>query len=82
MLCRLKPQQAFVEAALGGVGWAMHPQALVQEHLKSGALVELKPGSSVNVRLYWQHARIASSLLRDLTQAVCLAAKAGLVQLE
>jgi LysR family transcriptional regulator, chromosome initiation inhibitor len=78
----LPSPQAFVAAALGGVGWAMHPQALVQEHLKSGALVELKPGSSLDVRLYWQHARMASSLLRDLTQAVRLAAKDGLVQLE
>ena len=56
--------------------------SLGTEHLKSGALVELKPGSSLDVRLYWQHARMASSLLRDLTRAVCLAAKDGLVQLE
>ena len=56
--------------------------SLGTEHLKSGALVELKPDSSLDVRLYWQHARMASSLLRDLTRAVCHAAKDGLVQLE
>ena len=59
-----------------------HPQALVQEHLDSGALIELKPGRPLDVPLYWQHARMASSLLRELTQAVSLAAKDGLVQLD
>lgn len=74
--------QAFVAAALGGMGWAMHPQALVQEHLSRGDLVELSPGSSLDVPLYWQHARMASSLLRDLTRAVVLAAKDALVQID
>lgn len=76
----LPSPQAFVAAALGGLGWAMHPEALVREHLDSGALLELEAGSSLDVPLYWQHARMASSLLRDLTQAVLHAAKAGLVQ--
>lgn len=78
----LPSPQAFIAAALGGLGWAMHPQALVREHLDSGALVELKPGRPLDIPLYWQHARIASTLLRELTQAVILAAKDGLVQLE
>ena len=75
----LPSPQAFVAAALGGLGWAMHPLALVEEHLKSGALAELKPGCPLDVPLYWQHARMASSLLRELTRAVCLAAQDGLV---
>jgi LysR family transcriptional regulator, chromosome initiation inhibitor len=78
----LPSPQAFVVAALGGLGWAMHPEALIREHLDSGALVELKPGRPLDVPLYWQHARMASSLLRELTQAVSLAAKDELVQLD
>jgi len=78
----LPSSQAFVAAALGGLGWPMHPQALVREHLDSGALVELKPGRPLDIPLFWQRARMASSLLRGLTQAVSLAAKNGLVQLE
>jgi LysR family transcriptional regulator (chromosome initiation inhibitor) len=78
----LPSPQAFVVAALGGLGWAMHPHSLVREHLDSGALVELKPGCPLDIPLYWQHARMASSLLRGLTQAVSIAAKNGLVQLE
>ena len=76
----LPSPQAFVVAALGGLGWAMQPETLVSEHLSSAALVELKPGSPLDVPLYWQHARMASSLLRDLTRAVVAAAKDGLVQ--
>ncbi len=78
----LPSPQAFVAAALGGLGWAMHPEALVREHLTSGALVELKPNSPLDVPLFWQHARMASTLLRDLTAAVLDAAKSGLVQPE
>lgn len=76
----LPSPQAFVAAALGGLGWGMHPEALVGEHLRSGALVALSPGSALEVPLYWQHARMASSLLRGLTQAVVAAAQAGLAQ--
>jgi len=77
---RLPSPQAFVTAALGGLGWAMHPEALVREHLDSGALVELQPNSPLYVPLFWQHARMASTLLRELTAAVSDAAKSGLVQ--
>jgi len=77
---RLPSPQAFVTAALGGLGWAMHPEALVREHLDSGALVELQPNSPLDVPLFWQHARMASTLLRELTAAVSDAAKSGLVQ--
>jgi LysR family transcriptional regulator, chromosome initiation inhibitor len=76
----LPSSQAFVAAALGDLGWAMHPEDLVREHLKCGALMELKPDSPLDIPLFWQHARMASSLLRDLTAAVLQSAKAGLVQ--
>lgn len=76
----LPSPQAFVAAALGGLGWAMHPEALVREHLDSGAMVELQPISPLDVPLFWQHARMASTLLRDLTAAVLDSAKCGLIQ--
>ncbi len=76
----LPSPQAFVAAAIGGMGWAMHPQTLVQDHLNSGALVLLKEDSPLDVPLFWQHARIASSLLKDLTTAVLAAADRSLLQ--
>lgn len=78
----LPSSQAFVAAALGGLGWAMHPHALVREHLNSGALVKLKEDSELHVPLYWQHARMASSLIQNLTRAVVAAADGALVKMD
>lgn len=76
----LPSPHAFVIAALGGIGWAMHPLALVEDHLDSGQLVELKSGSYWDVPLFWQQARIASALLNELSRTVVMAAKGRLVQ--
>jgi LysR family transcriptional regulator, chromosome initiation inhibitor len=65
---------AFVAAALAGMGWGLHPQALIVEHLRSGALVELAPDSPLDVPLYWQHARAASAFIDGLSDAVLRAA--------
>ena len=69
---------AFVTAALMGMGWGLHPQALVAPHLTNGTLVELVPGTPLDVPLHWQQARAASTWLDGLTRAV-LAAARGLV---
>jgi len=76
----LPSPQAFVAAALGGVGWGLHPLALVREHLASGQLVELLPKNPWDVPLFWQQARIASALLNELNRVVVVAARQGLIQ--
>jgi LysR family transcriptional regulator (chromosome initiation inhibitor) len=70
----LPSPQAFVTAAVAGMGWGLHPQALVAPHLQEGSLVELVPDTPLDVPLYWQHARAASSLLDGLSREVVLAA--------
>ena len=60
---------ALLDAALAGIGWGMNPARLTQEHLKSGALVELVPGRGLPVPLYWQHSRLQVPMLGRLTQA-------------
>ena len=70
--------QAFVAAAVAGMGWGLHPQALIDDHLRQGALVELVPGTPLDVPLHWQHARAASALLDGLSRAVLAAARAAL----
>jgi LysR family transcriptional regulator (chromosome initiation inhibitor) len=70
--------QAFVDAALAGIGWAMNPRSLVQEHLRAGRLVELVPGQELAVPLYWQVSRLAVPMLRQLTEAVVASARAAL----
>jgi LysR family transcriptional regulator (chromosome initiation inhibitor) len=75
----LPSTQAFVTAALSGMGWGLHPQVLIAPHLASGALVELVPGTPLDVPLYWQEARAASLLLDGLSRAVLAAARAELL---
>jgi LysR family transcriptional regulator (chromosome initiation inhibitor) len=73
----LPSAHGFVDAALAGMGWGMHPASMVAEALRSGALVELVPGSALQVPLYWQQARAAPALLERLKAAVREAARSG-----
>lgn len=75
----LPSSQAFVTAAVAGMGWGMQAEALAAPYLASGALVELLPNTPLDVPLYWQHARVASSLLDGLGTAVALAARNSLL---
>lgn len=74
----LPSPQAFVTAARAGMGWGLHPQALIAPWLADGSLVELVPGTPLDVPLHWQHARAASSLLDGLSRAVQAAARTAL----
>lgn len=66
----LPSSQAFVDAALAGIGWGMNPEVLVSDHLRSGRLVALRPDRPLDVRLFWQQSRIVSPVLGDVTRAV------------
>ena len=74
----LPSPQAFVTAALAGMGWGMFPEAMIAPHLADGSLVELVPGTPLDVPLYWQTARAASGLLDGLTRQIVAAAREGL----
>lgn len=77
--CHFMPStQAFVDAALAGVGWGMNPQPLAAPHLASGALVELVPGRTIEVPLFWQVSRLGLPALALLTDAVLAAAQVEL----
>lgn len=76
----LPSTQAFVDAALAGVGWGMNPEALVAAHLKAGRLVELVTSTPIDVALSWQVARLSADALAPLTSEVVRAARSGLVQ--
>jgi LysR family transcriptional regulator (chromosome initiation inhibitor) len=71
--------QALVTATVAGMGWALHPQALIEPYLVNGSLVELVPHAPLDVPLYWQQARAASSLLDGLTLQLMAAAREALV---
>ncbi len=74
----LPSSQAFVTAAVAGMGWGLQPLSLIAEHLRAGTLVELVPGSALDVPLHWQHARAASAWLEGLSHAVLAAAAQAL----
>jgi LysR family transcriptional regulator, chromosome initiation inhibitor len=70
---------AFVVAAVAGMGWGLHPQALIASQLHEGSLIELVPDTPLDVALYWQHARAASSLVDGLSREVVAAAAGDLL---
>jgi LysR family transcriptional regulator (chromosome initiation inhibitor) len=78
-LHRLPSSQAFVDAALAGIGWGMNPEPLVIDYLRTGRLVALKPDQPLDTPLFWQQSRIVGPVLGDVTRAVLHEARAMLV---
>lgn len=78
----LPSSQAFVDAAVLGLGWGMNPDALVAPLIASGALVDLVPSQPFHVPLYWHWSRALARPLDVLTQQVMIAARRGLVRKE
>lgn len=74
----LPSTQGFVDACRAGLGWGLNPVHLVADHVASGALVELMPGTCFQVPLFWQISRLAADRLKSLTQVVLAAAEAKL----
>ncbi|HEX2012293.1 MAG TPA: LysR family transcriptional regulator ArgP [Roseateles sp.] len=75
----LPSPHAFVTAAMAGMGWGLHPEAMIARELDKGTLVELVPDTPLDIALHWQHARAASGLLDRLTSAVLSAARDALL---
>lgn len=65
----------YVRACEIGMGWGMHPTVLIDRQLQDGTLVELLPGRTLDVPLYWAHPRSAQQALDRLTQCVMGAAR-------
>jgi LysR family transcriptional regulator (chromosome initiation inhibitor) len=78
----LPSTQAFVDGCLAGLGWGMNMQAMVRPMLARGELVELVPGQTLAVPLYWQHRRRSSAVLDALSRAVLRAAATVLEPLD
>jgi len=66
----LPSSTGFVDAARLGLGWGMVPEQLAAPWLAAGELVDLAPGQSLDVPLYWQRWRLESPSLAALTAAV------------
>ncbi|WP_240311643.1 LysR family transcriptional regulator ArgP [Nocardioides houyundeii] len=82
---RLAPPATFIpsvaqfeNAVRRGMGWGMLLELQAADALEQGSLVELVPGRHVDVPLYWQHWRLESQVVADLTREVTAAARAWL----
>jgi len=60
----------FVIACRLGLGWGCNPDMLVADDMERGSLVELVPGASLDIPLFWQVSRLPSGLLKALGEAV------------
>ncbi len=65
----------YVRACEVGMGWGVHPMALISAQLASGSLVQLLAGTPLDIPLYWAHPRNAQVALERLTQCVMAAAR-------
>lgn len=65
----------FDRAVRVGMGWGLLPESDVADELERGDLVELVPGRRTEVPMFWQHWRLGSTLVTDLTEAVVGAAR-------
>jgi len=68
----------FVEACLRDMGWGVNPEPLIQHELTAGALVDIRPGASLSLPLYWQRWRISSPTLALLSSEISAGAGAVL----
>ncbi|MEN5169383.1 LysR family transcriptional regulator ArgP [Brevundimonas pondensis] len=62
--------QGFLDFTLASVCWSLTPERLAAPLIASGRLVDLVPGVTIDVPLFWQHLRITARLIEDLTKAV------------
>ncbi|WP_044561606.1 LysR family transcriptional regulator ArgP [Azospirillum sp. B4] len=76
----LPSTQSFIDASLAGMGWGMNPALLVRDHLDAGRLVDLMPGATLDVPLFWQVSRLAADRLSGLSRQIVQAASYELVR--
>ncbi|MBD8878873.1 LysR family transcriptional regulator ArgP [Rhodanobacter sp. 7MK24] len=74
----LPSSTAFVEGAALGLGWAMAPEAMLEQPFALGSLQPIAPRRWLDVPLYWQHWSIRSTALAKVTEALLHAARHGL----
>lgn len=60
----------YLACCVNGTGWGMMPRFSVERHVDDGVLVELVPGTSVVVPLYWQSSGPGSEIMKVLSSIV------------
>jgi len=68
----------FTEAIRLGLGWGLMSEQIAGDDLAAGRVVRLAGDRHLDVSLYWQHWKLASTVLESLTASVRAAAAAAL----
>ncbi|AZV78860.1 LysR family transcriptional regulator ArgP [Parasedimentitalea marina] len=76
----LPSTQAFVDAAVAGMGWGMNPLEFVRPQIKQGILVPLLAQTNLQIPLTWQVSRVMAPALAEVTQAVLTSGRRHLAQ--
>jgi len=69
----------YLACCLNGAGWGMMPRFSVEPHLEDSSLIELVPGESVVVSLYWQSSGSGSEIMKALSSIVVEVARKHLL---
>ena len=72
--------EGFVAFIQAGFGYGMAPVIQVREELADGRLIDLAPGTQVDVALYWHRWNIQTPLTRTLNDAIVATAAKWLEQ--
>ncbi|WP_203141588.1 LysR family transcriptional regulator ArgP [Marinobacter mangrovi] len=72
--------EGFIRLAMAGMGYGMIPDNMMSNHdttlkVPEGALVDLSPGTTVTVPLYWHYWRHGGDFMERLTRRIEMAAQ-------
>ncbi|MEY9873481.1 LysR family transcriptional regulator (chromosome initiation inhibitor) [Streptacidiphilus sp. MAP12-33] len=70
--------EGFADAVTAGLGWGLVPEGQARAGLADGRLVELLPGRTVEVPLFWQQWRLDSPALSAVAEIVADVARTAL----
>ncbi len=67
---RIPSTESFIDFIARGYGWGMAPDVQSHTWLKSGEVVELVEGNTMDIPLYWHIWNLRTTLSRELTAAL------------
>ena len=62
--------EAFVKAALAGIGYGLIPEVQIREELRDGRLINITPDLVMDQLLYWHHWQLESGVVKALTNTI------------
>ncbi|MBR9868700.1 MAG: LysR family transcriptional regulator ArgP [Oceanospirillales bacterium] len=65
---RVPSSEAFTELIRRGLAWGMAPDLQMKSLIESGAVIEIAPGQSLEVPLYWHSWNLATETGKNLTR--------------